>query len=314
MIGFLSKNRYNFLVIRKKESHSMLKNIFVIPFFLAISIASWATGVQHTTVQQQLVMLEKNSGGRLGVFAWDTGNDKKIAYRANERFPFCSTFKVLAVAAILKQSMQEPTLLQKRIFYTPQDLQTFSYTPISQGHVTDGMTVKEICAATMMYSDNAVNLLMQELGGPQAVTTFARSIGDKQFQLDRWEPELNASIPGDTRDTTTPIAMGNDLNVLVLGHVLGLPQRHQLQYWLKHNTTGNARIRAGVPKDWIVGDKTGTSNEYGTTNDVAVIWFAHGSPIVMVIYFTQDKKDSKPNDALIASVAKVVINALKNEP
>lgn len=292
----------------------MLKNIYFIPFLLAISIASWATGVQHTTVQQQLVTLEKNSGGRLGVFAWDTGNDKNIAYRANERFPFCSTFKVLAVAAVLKKSMQEPTLLQKRIFYTPQDVQAFVHTPISQDHVTDGMTVKEICAATMMYSDNAVNLLMKELGGPQAVTAFARSIGDKQFQLKRWEPELNASIPGDTRDTTTPMAMGNDLDALVLGHVLGLSQRHQLEYWLKHNTTGNARIRAGVPKDWIVGDKTGTSNEYGTTNDVAVIWPTHGSPIVMVIYFTQDKKDAKPNDALIASVAKVVINALKNEP
>lgn len=291
----------------------MLKNIFFIPFLLAISIVSWAADVQHTPVQQQLVTLEKNSGGRLGVFAWNTGNDKKISYRANERFPFCSTFKVLAVAAILKQSMQEPTLLQKRIFYTSQDLQAFVYTPISQDHVTDGMTVKEICAATMMYSDNAVNLLMKELGGPQAVTAFARAIGDKQFQLDRWEPELNASIPGGTRDTTTPMAMGNDLDVLVLAHILGLPQRHQLQYWLKHNTTGNARIRAGVPKEWIVGDKTGTSNDYGTTNDVAVIWPTHGSPIVMVIYFTQDKKDAKPNDALIASVAKVVINALKNK-
>ncbi len=295
----------------------MLKIIFLFLFSLFSSI-SWASDVPYKIVempivQKKLMTLEKNSDGRLGVFAWDTGNNQAITYRANERFPFCSTFKVLAVAAILKQSMQEPTLLQKRIFYTPQELQAWVYTPISQEHVADGMTVKEICAATMMYSDNAVNLLMKELGGPQAITAFARFIGDKSFQLDRWEPELNASIPGDIRDTTTPTAMGNDLNVLVLGHVLSSSQQHQLQYWLKHNTTGNARIRAGVPKDWTVGDKTGTSSEYGTTNDVAIIWPRHGSPIIMVIYFTQDTKEAKPQDALIASVAEVVVNAWKDE-
>lgn len=272
----------------------------------SIAITACASEDSDVTIQQQLANIEAASGGRLGVWAFDTKTHMKIAYRATERFPFCSTFKVMVVAAILKHSMSAPDFPQKRIFYTQQEVEAFEFTPISKDHVRDGMTVKEIAAASMMYSDNAVNLLIDFLGGPQKITAFARKLGDPMFRLDRMEPALNASIPNDPRDTSTPEAMGKDLQTLILGDVLGESQREQLITWLKNNTTGNARIRAGVPKDWVVGDKTGTSLAYGTTNDIAVIWPSYGSPIIMTVYFTNNKKDAVPQDALIASVARVI--------
>jgi beta-lactamase class A len=212
--------------------------------------------------------------------------------------------------------MTDDGLLQRRITYDDKQTASSGYAPITGKNIANGMTVAELCAATMQYSDNAaVNLLMKELGGLQAVTAFARSIGDETFRLDRCEPELNSAIPGDERDTSTPAAMEKSLHKLILGDVLGQAQRDMLIDWLRSNTTGDKRIRAGAPKDWIVGDKTGTGS-YGTTNDIGVLWpptkaDAAGAPIVAAIYFTQREKDARPRDDVLAEATRIVLNALR---
>jgi beta-lactamase class A len=238
---------------------------------LATIWTSWATqGDAAVTAQAKLVKLEQTLAGRLGIFALNTANGKQLSYRGDDYFPMCSTFKVLLASAILKRSTQIDGLMQQRIKYQQSDLVTYS--PITKQNLEDGMTVDALCAAAIQYSDNtASNLLMKILGGPGAVTTFARSIGDSQFRLDRWETELNSSIPGDRRDTSTPNAMGLSLQRLTLGDALEPRLQLQLRVWLQGNTTGAARIRAGVPADWQVGDKTGTG-DYGTANDIALIW------------------------------------------
>jgi beta-lactamase class A len=253
----------------------------------------------------QLQELEKAFGGRLGVFAWDTGNGARLRHRAGERFPFCSTFKLIAASGILARSVQVPGLLQQRIRYRQSELVTYS--PITEKHVDEGMTVAELCAAAIQYSDNtAGNLLIRMLGGPEGVTTFARSIGDREFRLDRLETELNTAIPGDPRDTSTPEAMGRSVHRLVLGDALPPDQRAQLRDWLYGNTTGAERIKAGIPADWKIGDKTG-SGDYGTANDVAVLWPPQRQPVVVAIYTTQHRQDAKWRSDVIASAAKIIV-------
>ncbi len=271
--------------------------------------ASLAAGLQRNApAQAELAKLEAASGGRLGLAAVDTGSGSRLLHRADERFAFCSTFKVIAASAILKGSENEPGLLERRVTYTEQDL--VNYSPITKPHVATGMTVAELCAAALDYSDNtAVNLLIKILGGPQAVTAFARSIGNDTFRLDRWETELNTAIPGDLRDTSTPASMARSLQRLVLGDALAPRQREQLQAWMRANTTGGKRIRAGVPADWQVGDKTGTG-DYGTSNDIGVIWRPSGAPLVVAIYFTQKRQDASPRDDVLASAARIVAGAL----
>lgn len=254
--------------------------------------------------QARLAALETASGGRLGVYALNTADGSSISQRGDERFPLCSTFKLVASAAILAQQMREPDLLSQRIKYTPVEVVTYS--PITEKHLTDGMTVAELCAAAIQYSDNtAGNMLIKILGGPPAVTAFARSIGDNEFRLDRWETELNSAIPGDARDTTTPAAMAATVQKLVLGNTLAAPQREQLQAWLRGNTTGATRIRAGVPAGWIVGDKTG-GGDYGANNDVAVLWPPGKPPVVLALYMTQREKDAKPKNEVLAEATRVV--------
>ena len=238
------------------------------PFIAACS--SWATEASKgASPETKLAALEKSAAGRLGVAALDTANGATLMHRADERFAFCSTCKVMIVSAILTRSAKEPGFLQQRVRYTKADL--VAYSPVTGRHVAEGMTIGELCAAGIDYSDNtSANLLMRIVGGPSAVTAFARSIGDDTFRLDRWETELNTAIPGDPRDTTTPAAMLASVQGLALGDALGAPQRDQLQAWMRANTTGGERIRAGVPAGWDVIDKTGTG-DYGATNDVAVV-------------------------------------------
>jgi beta-lactamase class A len=253
-----------------------------------------------------LARLEKESGGRLGVAAFNTADGRQLLHRADERFPLCSTFKMMLAAAVLAR---DPSLLEKRIRYEKSDL--VPHSPVTGKHVAEGMTVEALCEATLQYSDNtAANLLMKQIGGPTAVTAYARSIGDSEFRLDRWEIELNSAIPGDLRDTTTPQAMAKSLQKLVMGEALPLHCRRQLKDWMIGNTTGATRIRAGVPAGWIVADKTG-AGDYGTVNDIAVIWPPGRPPIVLALYLTLPGKDDKPRPELHGEVAKVAIEAFR---
>lgn len=262
----------------------------------------------HPNAEIKLKALEKENQGIMGVYALDTNTNQSISYHAKKRFPFCSTFKLMLVAAILKQSETHSDLLQEKLVYTKKDIDASGYSPITEKHINQGMTVSELCAAAIMYSDNgAANLLIKKLGGVNQVNAFAQSIGDNIFRLDRFEPELNAAIPGDSRDTTTPYAMAHDLQKLLLSNTLMPIQRNLLQSWLLHNTTGDSRIRAAISKDWRVADKTGTG-DYGTTNDIAIIWPPNKKPIIVAIYFTQHQKNSHANNDTIKKTTEIVLN------
>jgi beta-lactamase class A len=272
--------------------------------------AADSTAGRLASITPRLAQLEHESGGRLGVAVIDTAKDVHAGYRNNERFAICSTFKTVLCSAVLKRHEREPGLLDQRILYTKADL--VSYSPISSKHVDDGMTVAELCAAALQYSDNsAANALIRLIGGPPAVTAFARSIGDTTFRLDRTETTLNTAIPGDPRDTSTPGAMVSTLRRVTLGHALAPESQKQLIDWMRGNTTGAKRIRARVPAEWDVADKTGTG-DYGTTNDLGIVWPAQGrAPVVLGVYYTQADKDAPARDDVIASATRIVIEAIQ---
>jgi beta-lactamase class A len=288
------------------KRRTLLLALAAAPLTRAAELLDSPPAAMPLTPAALLARLETESGGRLGVAALNTADGRQLLHRADERFPFCSTFKTMLSAAVLAK---EPSLLKKRVAYSKGDL--VAYSPVTGKHVGKGMTVAALCEATIQYSDNAAaNLLMKQIGGPAAVTAFARSIGDNEFRLDRTETELNTAVPGDPRDTTTPAAMAASLHKLVLGDGLAPAQRKQLKDWMLGNTTGDTRIRAGVPSNWQVADKTGTG-EHGTTNDIAVLWPPGRAPIVLVAYLTQPGKDDKARSEIIAEAAKIVSEAFR---
>jgi len=258
-----------------------------------------------------LAALETRSRGKLGCAVLDLGKSNHtspcIGQRAAERFPMCSTFKFLVTAYILKRTETRQEQLDRRITYTKADL--LPYSPVTQQHVSDGMTVAQLCEASMTLSDNtAANLLLSSFGGPPALNNFLRSIGDSTTHLDRTEPALNEAIVGDPRDTTTPAAMAENLRRILFGDVLNFNCRADLTNWLMANKTGDARLRAGLPHSWRIGDKTGTG-EHGTTNDIAVIWPPRRAPVVVTAYLTQSPLNDSDRNAILADVGRAITNA-----
>ena len=258
----------------------------------------------------RILSIEKRTGSRIGVSALDTGSGKHLDYRSEERFPMCSTFKFLAAAAVLKRVDDGQEKLDRFVSYGEKDI--LEYAPVTKAHLSDGgMTLGALCAGAIEQSDNtAGNLLLDTIGGPIGLTKFARSIGDETTRLDRKEPELNSATAGDERDTTSPAAMCANMQRLVLGNVLSESSRRQLEDWLQHNETGTLLIRAGVPKTWIVGDKTGRC-ENGATNDVAIIRPPGHAPIVVAIYSIGSGGSADDRSAILAETARAVADSLK---
>lgn len=258
----------------------------------------------------RLAALEARAGGRLGVAALDTGTGRRIAHRGEERFPMCSTFKVLLAGAVLARVEKGQERLDRPIAYTKADL--LEYAPVATARLAEGrMTVEALCAAAVEASDNtAANLLLQALGGPGEVTAFARGLGDPVTRLDRTEPTLNTALPGDPRDTTTPAAMVESLKAMLLGGGLEPDSCQRLEGWMRGSLTGGDRLRAGLPATWTIGDKTGTGDR-GTVNDVAILRPPGRAPILVAAYYTGSRAPLKDRNAVLAEVGRIVAAAFQ---
>ncbi|MEV6028850.1 class A beta-lactamase [Streptomyces sp. NPDC052036] len=271
-----------------------------------------AQGTDREEIAGPLRALERAHSARLGAFACDVATGRTVLYRARELFPMCSTFKTIAVAAVLRDLDRDGTFLAKLIRYTETDVTESGYAPVTglPNNLAGGMTVADLCAAAIGYSDNAAaNLLLRELGGPRAVTRFCRSIGDSVTRLDRWEPDLNSAEPGRSTDTSSPLALGRTYSRLTLGDSLDRADRDRLTRWLLGNTTSGNRFRAGLPKDWTVADKTGTGS-YGTTHDVGIAWPPGRGPVALAVLSTKHDSTAPTDEPLVADTAALLAGAL----
>ncbi|XXX79908.1 class A beta-lactamase [Sorangium sp. So ce134] len=262
----------------------------------------------HAQAAPALARVEAQVGGRLGVAALDTASGARIGHRAAERFAMCSTFKALLAASVLARVDQGQLRLDHRVTYRESDL--LEHAPVTRARLKEGgLTVEDLCAAVIEISDNtAANLLLAQIGGPAGLTAYLRGLGDEVTRLDRNEPALNENVPGDLRDTTTPDAMTDTVRAILVGdRGLQRASRERLASWMVRATTGLARLRAGLPKDWVVGDKTGTGN--GIANDVAVAWPPSRAPIVIACFVDAPSASADARNAAHAEVARIVAQA-----
>lgn len=264
----------------------------------------FAVSAKESGANEALAALERRHGGRLGVSILDTATGRQWGHRADERFLMCSTFKLLAAAAVLARVDQGVEQLDRRIVVDRDVL--LEYAPVTSKHTGQpGMTVASLCEAAITLSDNtAANLLLSSMGGPEAVTRLARKLGDSMTRLDRMEPELNRGGPGDTRDTTTPTAMAATMRKLLVGNALSIESRSRLLGWLRACQTGAEKLRAGLPSDWQVGDKTGSGSQ-GETNDVAILWPPGRKPLLVTSYYAGSKADASQRNAVLAAVGTI---------
>jgi beta-lactamase class A len=253
-----------------------------------------------------LAAYERNTGARIGLYAEDLTAGTKIAWRAQERFVMCSTFKVSLAALVLARVDRGQDQLQHMIPYGSSDVPDW-YAPVARRNLAKGaMSVADMCEAAIEYSDNTcANLLLARIGGPAVLTAFWRSIGDPVTRLDHNEPMLNRSPPGDLHDTTTPSAMAGNLRRLVLGDVLSPVSRERLTGWMLNCKTGGDRLRGGIPRDWRIGDKTG-NNGKDAFGDIAVAWPKPDAPVLICAYTQGGSPTAAQVAAVFADIGRMV--------
>jgi beta-lactamase class A len=260
---------------------------------------------RRALANDRLATIETREGGRLGVAVINADGRLLIEHRANERFPMCSTFKLLAAAAVLERVDEQRERLDRKIPYSPNDL--LEYAPVTKAHIAEGgMTLGDLCAAAIDWSDNAAaNLILGVIGGPAGFTGFVRSLGDSKTRLDRNEPGLNTAIPGDERDTTTPLAMAENMKTVLLKNVLSEASRKQLETWLIGDKVGDKRLRAGLPLSWGDGDKTG-SGEHGTANTIAILRPPNRAPLLAAVYYTEGPASMDARNAVHKEIGGII--------
>lgn len=270
-----------------------------------IGAAVLARAGAHSSPERAIAEIEARVGARLGVAMRDTASGAELRYRADERFPITSTFKLLASAALLARVDAGGDSLERRVRFAKSDI--VAYSPATERHADgEGMTLAEICDAAITLSDNtAGNLLLAAIGGPDGLTQYARALGDMVTRLDRIETDLNEARPGDVRDTTSPAAMLGNLEKLLVGEALSSASRQRLTNWMIANKTGDTRLRAGVPDGWRVGDKTGAGGN-GSNNDIAIVWPPGGKPILIAAYLTECARSVDERNAALADVARAL--------
>jgi beta-lactamase class A len=248
---------------------------------------------------------ERDSGGHIGVYAKNHRTSVEVSWRANERFVMCSSFKASLAACVLARVDRGQARMDELIAYGAADL--MEWAPVAKQNLEKGaMSVGDMCAAAVELSDNTcANALLARFGGPAAVTAFWRSIGDTVSRLDHNEPELNRTPPGDPHDTTTPAAMAGNLRNLILGNTLSPTSREQITTWMLGCKTGDNRLRAGLPKDWRVADKTGNNGKDGF-GDIAVTWPTRDEPVVICAYTRGGAPTSRQVDEVFAKIGRYV--------
>lgn len=245
--------------------------------------------------------IEEETGGRLGVALVDAGGRMLLGFNRDERFAMCSVFKAPLAAAILTGADSGKFGLDGQVSFTKDDI--LDYAPAVRKNLKRGrMSMAELAQAAVEVSDNsAANLLLPMIGGPPGLTAFFRAHGDTVSRLDRTEPALNENRQGDEQDTSSPAAMAGLMGRLLLSH-MEKDSAQKLRGWMEASRTGDARIRAGLPKGWTSGGKTGSC---GTAfNDVAIVKSPAGDEYVLAIFLDRPTVDTKQAEAAIAEAAR----------
>lgn len=251
--------------------------------------------------------IEKETGGRLGVALIDSKGALLLGFNRDDRFAMCSTFKAPLAAAVLMGAEAGKFGLEGQVAFSKTDLQ--DYAPVVKANLKRGrMSMAALAEAAVEVSDNsAANLLLPFVGGPEGLTAFMRSHGDTVSRLDRNEPALNENAEGDVRDTTSPAAMAGLMARLIFQNMQP-DSATLLREWLNGSTTGDRRIKAGLPEGWTSGGKTGSC---GTAfNDVALVKAPSGEEYVLAIYLDRPTVDAKAADSAIAEAARAALGLI----
>ncbi|VXB14739.1 class A beta-lactamase [Brevundimonas sp. G8] len=253
--------------------------------------------------------LEELNGGRLGVAALDVGSQRRVSWRGQERFAFCSTFKAFLAVATLERVQREEEQLDRAVAVTRADM--IPHAPVTEKAIGRTLTIRELMQAAVEVSDNpAANILIREMGGIAVWRSWWPTFGDTTTVISRLEPDLNTALPNDPRDTCLPDQTIANIRELAFSDRLTPAHDQLISGWMIASPTGANRIKAGAPEGWTVAHKTGTGAN-GATNDIGMLTPLSGSPVLLAAYFTgAPEATDDQRDAVIAEATRRALKAL----
>ena len=238
-------------------------------------------------VRRAIAGIERSAGGPIGVAILDTGSGARFEHRAQQRFPLCSTFKLLLAARLLHGAQDGRWAMTDRLPVAAADM--MYHAPFTETRIGGTASLAELAEAMVTNSDNpAANIALRHIGGPAALTAWLRRIGDATTRIDRYEPAMNNETPGDPRDTTTPAAMLATSRRLATAGPLDAAGRAMLLGWMAASVTADTMIRPALPAGWREANKTG-SGEWHARNIVSVITPPGRAPIWVAAYLYSAK-------------------------
>lgn len=287
----------------------LVRAAFAIGLALFLVVPLQAAGFDPAPLQKAAKAIETRLQTRIGIAVFAPSATLNWNYNGSDRFPMNSTMKAFACAALLRRADTNRSDLNQGVEITKDMI--VPYSPTTEKHIgSSRLTLADLCEAAVTTSDNtAVNLVLEEIGGPAGLTSYMRSIGDNDSPPDRTEPALNEGAPGDPRDTTTPLAAARSLHKLVLSDALSPSSRRQLTTWLEGNKVGDAALRAGLPDNWRIGDKTGAGG-YGSRGNIAIIWPPGHIPVAVAVYLTENTADLRARNTAIAEIGAALVDSL----
>ncbi|PTI80463.1 BlaZ family class A beta-lactamase [Staphylococcus succinus] len=273
---------------------------------ICLSVATLSSKVASANEFDQL---EKENSTTVGVYGINTESGEEINHHSDERFGYASTFKAIASGVLLNNYTEKE--LNKKIQIQQKDI--VAYSPVTEKYVGKQMSLKALIEAAMLKSDNtANNYIIGEIGGISSFKADLQQLGDHVSDPQRLEPKLNDYEPTSTADTTTPRAAAHTLNELLTSHQMNTKNLKLLKRVMIENETGDQLIKAGVPKHYLVGDKSGQGTTYATRNDIAFIYpKKDDKPIILAVYTKKDDKEGTPDDKVIAKAAQIAIKQIQ---
>jgi len=222
-----------------------------------------------------------------------------------------SVYKLPIAMAALDAIEHGKFTLESKVRFLPSDrIAPDQHSPLQKAHPKANVDarVEELLELALTESDGvASDLLLKELGGPNAADQYVRNLGIDGIRIVDTEKQLAKDDGLQYRNYATPRAMVSLLRRLADDSPFSREHTAMLLNWMTITGTGEHRLKAKLPSGTEVAHKTGTSGQNRTvtnaTNDVGLITLPNGTKLAIAVFVADSAADANVREAVIADIA-----------
>lgn len=296
-----------------KKEH--LIGIFVIVGLLGIGIFLKNRAKNKNALLQEVKMVVDGRRAVVGVSVIDDEGRRVVGLNEARPFPLLSVFKLPCAFVVLDKLRREQTPLDANIKIEPKQLLPDTYSPLRDLYPQGvNMTIAELMRYSLSLSDNnACDMLIKYVGGVDSVQARLEQLGFGRVRIRATEQRMHEHRRMQRINAAAPLDVVSFLRVVMLGNLL--PPEHVgfLRQTLIDTETGEDKLRGKLPRQVVVGHKTGSSdrNPDGmklADNDVGFVALPDGSYYYIAVFVSDSYETDEVNASIISSISSLVYN------